>query len=36
MMGRNGDYEESVSMAETAGDNAIQVLSDAVAKDATP
>jgi hypothetical protein len=33
MTGRNGDYEESVSMAQTAGDNAIQVLSDAIGKD---
>jgi hypothetical protein len=36
MTGRNGDYEESVSMGQTAGDNAITVLSDAIARDTMP
>jgi hypothetical protein len=35
MMGHNDNYEESVSLGPTAGDNAVRILSDAIAKDAS-
>ena len=33
MMGHNDNYEESVSLGETAGDNAVRVLSEAIDQD---
>lgn len=33
MMGHNDNYEESVSLGETAGDNAVRVLSEAIDRD---
>jgi Neutral/alkaline non-lysosomal ceramidase, N-terminal len=34
--GRNGDYEESVSTGQTAGDNAVRVLQGAIGRDPDP
>jgi hypothetical protein len=36
MMGHNDNYEESVSLGQTAGDNAVRILSDAIDEDPAP